>query len=423
VAVVSCPKCPTTLRIPDGVSGNVKCPKCNALFPVTASGAPAPAKGTPLPPLPPPPKPAAPTTGAKPTSAKSAAGNFGFEVLDEPKPKKKVVADEDDDLDEPGDKKKKKRNDDDDKSTSKKKKSRRRDDDDDDDDWHLASKKKVGHGAGRVGLMMLTISSWLYFSLYALLTLYVFLLLTGVATFGDSVAARPRNTSTFSNKNSSFAEDFADMIILAIGLVGLANWIISIVGFGFCTVGPERARAISIISAIVACVHLLLVIVTYAMSTNSLAGLDKFGGPSNASMLFFATTMPFLDFFLPSLIYGGQSITGEFVVVMLTGICEVVRIFFTLLTIRTLADEGKNHRVAQRVQMGIVITALVLGIGIFVMLLVVVLVVEVKFRSMKTMMTMVLGSFFLQCLAYSVSLAFPAITAMGARSSLARSSR
>ena len=31
MAFLSCPKCPTTLRIPDGASGNVKCPKCEAL--------------------------------------------------------------------------------------------------------------------------------------------------------------------------------------------------------------------------------------------------------------------------------------------------------------------------------------------------------------------------------------------------------
>jgi hypothetical protein len=264
----------------------------------------------------------------------------------------------------------------------------------------------------------------MYFSLYALLTLYVFLLLTGAMTVGDTAGSvRPRNTSTFSNKNSSFGEDLADLIILTIGLIGLANWIISIVGLGFCCAGPQESRAISIITAVVCCVHLLLVVVTYSISTNSLAGFERFGGPSNTSMLFFATTMPMVDFFIPSLIYGGQGITGEFIVLILTGICEIIRIFFALLTIRTLANEGKNHTVAGRAQIGIVVTALVVGVGIFVMLLVIVVVREIQFRNIKTLVTILLGSFFLQCLAYTAMLIFPAITAMGARGSLARSNR
>ena len=34
--VVVCPKCSTNLKIPDGASGNVKCPKCGAIFPTAA---------------------------------------------------------------------------------------------------------------------------------------------------------------------------------------------------------------------------------------------------------------------------------------------------------------------------------------------------------------------------------------------------
>jgi hypothetical protein len=373
--------------------------------------------------LPPPP---AKTISPKTSAARSApAEDDGFEVIDEPKPKKKALpVHDDDDDDEPRDKKKKRNKDDDDKRSSKKKKSRRNEDDDyDDDDWHLTSRKKEGHGAARVGLMMLTISSWMYFCIYALLTILVFLLLTSAISIDDSFEARPRNTSSFSNKSSSFIEDLIDLVVVSIGLIGLANWIVSIVGFGFCIAGPERSRAISIISASVAGVHLLLVIVTYFISTNSLTGFDRFRTHSNSSTLLFTTTMPFLDFFIPILIYGAKAISGEFVVVLLTGICEVIRIFFLLLTIRTLANEGKNHKIAERAQIGIVVSALVIGIGIFVMLLVIVLLAEIKFRNLKTMFTIGLGSFFLQCLAYTVMLVFPAITAMGARSSLTKSSR
>jgi len=34
VPVIACPKCPTQLKVPDGVSGNTRCPKCGTIFPV-----------------------------------------------------------------------------------------------------------------------------------------------------------------------------------------------------------------------------------------------------------------------------------------------------------------------------------------------------------------------------------------------------
>ena len=55
--VITCPKCPTQLKIPDGAKGNVRCPKCGAAFPAAA-----------------PPK---------------AAPSGGFEVVDDDKSKKK----------------------------------------------------------------------------------------------------------------------------------------------------------------------------------------------------------------------------------------------------------------------------------------------------------------------------------------------
>ena len=86
--VVTCPQCPTKLKIPDGVSGNTRCPKCGTVFPV----APAPAFEVVDAPAP---KPAAPRPAPKP-APKAAAMEPDFEVVDE-KPKKRVTADEDDD--------------------------------------------------------------------------------------------------------------------------------------------------------------------------------------------------------------------------------------------------------------------------------------------------------------------------------------
>src|SRR4051795_12650396 len=90
VPLVACPKCATTLKIPDGASGNVKCPKCGMIFPVAAKHAAAPAfevvEEFPAP---------APKPAAKPQPIEP-----DFEVVDEPKPKKKVLALDDDDDDD-----------------------------------------------------------------------------------------------------------------------------------------------------------------------------------------------------------------------------------------------------------------------------------------------------------------------------------
>lgn len=96
--VVTCPKCPTKLRVADSATGNVKCPKCGTLFPV-AQTPPKPQTRPAFevvddaPPLPKP--PAAPKSAASPKAAPppapapGAAGNpFSFDDP-EAKPKKK----------------------------------------------------------------------------------------------------------------------------------------------------------------------------------------------------------------------------------------------------------------------------------------------------------------------------------------------
>ncbi|HEY1191328.1 MAG TPA: hypothetical protein VGE74_27080 [Gemmata sp.] len=89
--VIVCPKCPTQLKIPDGASGHVKCPKCGTIFLVSA---PQPAAaleivdGRAPGPAAPPPK----------TAPAAPAGEADFEVVDEePRKKKKRDYDEDED--------------------------------------------------------------------------------------------------------------------------------------------------------------------------------------------------------------------------------------------------------------------------------------------------------------------------------------
>lgn len=425
MAVVTCPKCPTALRIPDGVSGNVKCPKCSTLFPV-ARAATITAKPAPKPPPKstlanqPPPKPAQAPITAK--QAPQAANNdIDFEVIDDPKPAKRRIEDDEEER-KHGNKKKKWYDDEEEEELRprKKKKSQRSDDD---EDWlEKPSRAKEGHGPARVGLMLLTISSWLYCALYGLLTLGVFILLVSILGVDDTLGAKQKTTSG-SSKDSTFVVDVIDLLMLLIGLIGLANWLVSIVGFSFCIAGPERSRPMSIIAASVSGVHLIFVILTYLIAAKYVSELGTYGGPTKGSWLIFATTIPFLDFFLPTLIYSSRSINGEFIVLILTGICEVVRIFFTMLTIRTFANVGKDHKTAERAQIGIVGTAIVVGAGIFIMFLVLVLIKEVQFKSLKTALTLGVGSFFMHCLAYTVLLLVPAILTIFARSSLAGRNR
>src|SRR4051812_48882884 len=78
VPVLTCPKCPTKLKVPDGVSGNTRCPKCGTVFPIVKPAfevveeAPRPA---------PAPKPAPKSTSAP--APKPAARQADFEVVDE----------------------------------------------------------------------------------------------------------------------------------------------------------------------------------------------------------------------------------------------------------------------------------------------------------------------------------------------------
>lgn len=413
MAVVTCPKCPTSLRIPDGVSGHVKCPKCNALFPVSASAGIAPKTAAV-----PPPKPAPAKSPPPPPPAKKASESPDFEVLeDAPKLKKRITASEDDyEEDEP---RKKKRDDDDDDRSRKKKKAKRYDDDDD-DDWQPSSRNKKGFNKARIGVLLFTISSWMYFSLYVLFTLGVFLLLMGVLVADDS----PRAGAAPVGRNT--AKDIAtvvNFILMLIGLVGLANWIISLIGFSFCIAGPERARTGAIAVTAISGVHLVFVGLSYGIATSQLKTVGQFSGIESPTWILFATTMPFLNSFLPMLVYGYRSIDGEFIVLILTSVCEVIRLIFSLLMIRTLAHVSKNEGTAEKAQIGVVASSILIGGGMILMLLIVLLLAEAKFSNFKTPITIGIGTLFLLCLAYTVMLLIPALTAASTLRSLGQRNR
>jgi len=415
VAVVTCPKCPTTLRIPDGVYGNVKCPKCNELFPVTAPTIPAPKNAPASPQKPASVKPAV----AQPAPAKLPPEEPDFEVVDEPTPKKKVMATIEDDEDDELPKRKKRDEDEDDDRPLKKKKPRRYEDDEDDDDWQPKRGNKKGHDKARIGMLLLTISSWLYFGLYVLFTLCVFLMLVGFLVASESSTSRTSSSSA----NPSDIASLVNILLMLLGLVGLGNWVVSLVGFSFCIAGPVRTRTKAITTTSLAGVHLVLVGLSYSITSNMLGGYGRLSGIESPSWLIFATTLPFLNSFLPALVYGARSVNGEFLVLILTGVFEVIRLIFSLLTIRSLADESKNESAAEKAQLGVVATGIIVGGGMILMLFIALLIVEAKFSNFKTPITVGLVALFLLCLAYTAMLLIPALTAGSTQRSLAKRNR
>jgi len=88
-----------------------------------------------------------------------------------------------------------------------------------------------------------------------------------------------------------------------------------------------------------------------------------------------------------------------------------------------LASEAKNYEAAERAQLGIVATSIIVGGGLILMLLVTVMIREANFSNLKAIVGVGLGAFFLLCVAYTVMLLVPAITAGSTRSSLSRRNR
>jgi LSD1 subclass zinc finger protein len=245
VPVVNCPQCATRLKIPDGASGNVKCPKCAAIFAVTASSPPPAFEVVEDdPPASPPPPPA-----RRPATAPA------FEVVDEPPPKKKriVVTDEEDEEDRP--RKRPRRDDDEEDEEDRPRKRPRRDDDDDEYD-RRPSGNRSAYGAAKVGMLLVSISLWLYLGTFALLAFFLL-----IAWMGASIP---------------------NGLMILTGLLGLGNWVVALIGLGFSIAGPSKSRGLAIAATAVAAVHLVM---AFVVANNTKAGFFGFHTIPALSML------------------------------------------------------------------------------------------------------------------------------------------
>lgn len=447
VPLVACPKCATNLKIPDGSSGNVKCPKCGTIFPVAAKPAAAPAfevvEDTP-----------APTPAARPQPLEP-----DFEVVDEPKPKKKVVALDEEDDDRPRGKRRRDYDDDEDDDRPKKKK-KRRDYDNEDDDWQPVANRGA-FGAAKVGMLMVSISLWMYLSTFALMAFFLL-----IAWIGASIPAG---------------------LMIVTGLLGLANWVVGLIGLGFCIAGPSKSRGLAIAATAVAAVHLVMAFVvannaksafygfhTVAMLSamnkaerfmdimkkmeketdpkrrealqkelrdlseaergGSSIGFDEARGRRTDDMRWqdLSTLMPYSDVLIAVLSYQSKGFS-DYVLALLSGLLEVARLVLIVLLIGAVARAARAHDAADKSLMATFFAGGATLIAMIVIVLVAVILdnsdktsvksLDEAQKAAKSLLTWaVLG----ELLVYAIhigSLVLPAVLSLQAKNAAARKAR
>jgi hypothetical protein len=246
--------------VPDGNTGNVKCPKCGNIFPVAA---PTPAfevvEDEPSP-SPPPPKPKSPPKSASAVNSGSAKPpKADFEVVDDDddRPSKKKPRDDDDDDDDDDRPRSKRRRDDDDDDDRPSKKKKKRRDRDDEEDYLPPTRSSTGLANARTGMQLLSISLWMSLSVFALLALFVLVAWIGVA--------------------------IPNWLMLIVGLLGLGSWVVGLVGLGFVIGGPPQAKGLATATTVVAGIHLVL---AFVIANNEKAGV--FSLPAISMLSFMA---------------------------------------------------------------------------------------------------------------------------------------
>jgi hypothetical protein len=387
VPVVQCPKCPTKLKIPDGASGNTKCPKCATVF---AVGAPKPAFEV-VEDDAPPSKPAAPKVAPKPApAAKPKSEEPEFEVVDDAPAKKKAKAksdDSDDDMtveivefDEHGNvlsrstmttsskKNKKSRDDDDDDDDDeddrprkkKKKKKRSGGDDDGFPEWKPTSKSAGAFRTAKTGARLASIAFWLNCSAYALIALYMFIAFIMV------------NTSS-SMGLGGMGEDTATVLMVLPGLLGTGGWVLGIVGFGMMCAGPQKARGTCIAATIMAVIHLTLMIIIFTNAGKGMpfVGRGMLGDPR---WMFMSGTMGILEAVPAILIYGARVFKdGDFLLLLFAAIFEVLRHVVGMFAVKATAEAARDGDAGHRATMGALSLGATLGLGALVLTLLIVI--------------------------------------------------
>jgi hypothetical protein len=422
------------------VSGNTRCPKCGTIFPVAPPAfevvPPAP-RSAPAKPAPKPaPKPLPPPPAAKPEPQFEVVGEPKKRVTkaadddedDRPRTKRRVDDDDEDEEDEddrPRAKKRRRDEDDDDeddrprkkKGTGKKK---RFQDDDEYDDWRPQRRGDSPFAKAKTGATLIGVSYWLNLAAYGLLCLFV--LIAWLAVVGESSGSGSsrggggRSSSGSGDGGSSFVE----FLVILPGLIGLSAWIVGLIGCSFAIAGPGKSRGMAITATVFSAVHLLLVGVAFSKLQDGLSMGNMVPGAGKAAWVAVASLLPAVDLFLPMLFYQSKAIDGDYVIVLLAGVCEAGRLIFGLLALKALATAAKDYNASERSGYGMMIVIGVLGGVVLLALLVAVVLNEGKFKSINTVINLTLGTLFLMYLAYTLMMLAPAIAAFGTRDACAR---
>lgn len=433
--LVACPKCSTTLKIPDGASGNVKCPKCGTIFPAAAKSAPA------FEVVDDSPKPAARKPAPKPEPLEP-----DFEVVDEPKPKKKVVAAEtDDDDDRPRAKRRRDEEEDEDDDRPRKKKGKKRRDYED-EDWQPAA-TGGSFGPAKVGMLMVSISLWIYAGTFALLALFLL-----ISWLGAGIPSG---------------------LMIVTGLVGLSSWIVGLIGLGFCIAGPSRSRGLAIAATAVAVVHLIMAFVianneksvnpgaaSIGLATASsradrlkslaekaknerdpakLRELEKearelfedvgeitSGKKSEMRWPDLATLLPFSDILIANLAYESKNF-NDYVLGLLGGLIEVARAILIILLIGSVGRAARDRYVGERSMMAMI--AFAIGIAVSMVIWVIVAAIldgqksSTSSSSGKGAFHWFVAGALIVYLIHLGTLVFPAILGLEAKDAAARRAR
>ncbi|AWM39978.1 hypothetical protein [Gemmata obscuriglobus] len=263
------------------------------------------------------------------------------------------------------------------------KKTRRRDD----DDWPRPKRRPAGFGPARTGALLLGTGAWIYMSTFGLLALLALLGWAG----GEQPGA---------------------LLALA-GLAGCTNWVMSLIGLGFCIAGPERARGTAIAATVLSVVHLGLLFVGLALRGDA---LDRFGGgePLWATM---ATAIPSLNGVLSLLLYAPQAFGSGVLVKFLAGGCEVARLILIVLTLKGLAQAARSSAATARAGPAVTAVAGVCGGVTAVTLFVTILVAEWGF--VRAGLHLASAVSLLSQFAYAFMMMAPALLAKDTASALA----
>ncbi|MBP3958226.1 hypothetical protein J8F10_23505 [Gemmata sp. G18] len=334
--------------------------------------------------------------------------------------KKKTRSYEDDEDDRPRSKSRRRDEDEDEDDRPRKKKKRR---DEDEEDEQPRSGKRAAFAKGKVAALLLSISFWLNLAAYGLLTLYALIAWVGVAAATSSSPSSRSSSGGSGGGGGAGVESALEILVVLPGLIGLGAWIVGLVGCSFAIAGPAKARGMAITSTVLSSVHLILLGVTFSnLHGGSGIGFARgLGGVGSFAWMSMVSALPSVGAFLPVLFYQSRAIGGEYIVSLLAGICEVLRLIFVLITLKGLASAARDYGAAEKAQTGVMISAFVLGGTVLGILFMTVLLAEAKFGP-STMAHLGMLMIVATLAAYTFMMLTPALAALRTRDACTRRS-